>query len=82
MSMRLAREEGIFTGVSGGGSVASAIKVAEKSGKKDLHILTVLPDTAERYLSSVLFESIQADMNEAELKIAQSTPSFQLENKK
>ncbi len=82
MSHRLAREEGIFTGISGGASVASAFRVAAASNKKNLHILTVLPDTAERYLSSVLFENISADMNEQERKIAESTPSHILEAKK
>lgn len=82
MSQRLAREEGLFTGVSGGASVASAVKVAERCAaageKRHLHILTVLPDTAERYTSGALFESISADMNAEETKLSLSTPSFQL----
>ena len=41
-------------------------------------ILAMLPDTGERYLSTPLFAEIDADMNEDELKIAKSTPSFQL----
>ena len=41
-------------------------------------ILAMLPDTVERYLSTPLFADIEADMNEAELEIAKSTPSFQL----
>jgi len=39
----------------------------------------MLPDTGERYLSTPLFASIAADMNEEELEIARSTPSFILE---
>ena len=78
MAGRLAREEGVFTGVSGGASVASAMRVAEKATEHNQHILTIVPDTAERYLSSVLFENISADMNEEEKKISASTPSFQL----
>ena len=38
----------------------------------------MLPDTGERYLSTPLFAEIGADMDEAELEIAKSTPSFQL----
>jgi cysteine synthase A len=37
----------------------------------------MLPDTAERYLSTPLFEDIEDDMNEAELKISTSTPNYQ-----
>ena len=38
----------------------------------------MLPDTGERYLSTPLFASIEADMNEEELEITKSTPGFQL----
>lgn len=38
----------------------------------------MLPDTGERYLSTPLFDGIEADMSEEELHIAKSTPSFQL----
>lgn len=38
----------------------------------------MLPDTGERYLSTPLFAAIDPDMDEAELEIAKSTPSFQL----
>ena len=41
-------------------------------------IVAMLPDTGERYLSTPLFASIGADMNEEELEITKSTPSFQL----
>ena len=41
-------------------------------------ILAMLPDTGERYLSTPLFADIPADMNDEELSIAKSTPSFQL----
>ena len=41
-------------------------------------ILAMLPDTSERYMSTPLYESIAADMDEEELEIAKSTPSFQL----
>ncbi|CAH1671353.1 MULTISPECIES: pyridoxal-phosphate dependent enzyme [unclassified Chelatococcus] len=73
----LARKEGIFTGISGGASFAVARQVAEKAPAGSV-ILCMLPDTGERYLSTPMFESIPADMNEEELAIARSTPGFQL----
>lgn len=54
MTRRLAKEEGIFAGMSSGGAVASALKVAEKLNKGV--IVTVICDRGDRYLSSGLFE--------------------------
>lgn len=56
-SRALAREEGIFVGISSGGSFAAARKVAQAAPPGSV-ILTVLADTGERYLSTVLFEGI------------------------
>ncbi|MBR3415343.1 MAG: cysteine synthase A [Clostridia bacterium] len=53
-SKRLAREEGIMCGISSGTNVAAAIKLAEKLGPGKT-VVTVLPDTAERYFSTPLF---------------------------
>ncbi|MCJ7452919.1 MAG: cysteine synthase A [Steroidobacteraceae bacterium] len=53
----LASREGIFCGISAGGTFAAAFKVAEKAPKGAV-ILAMLPDTAERYLSTPLFEGI------------------------
>jgi len=74
----LASKEGILTGISGGATVYAAIETAKKAQKGDV-IVCMLPDTGERYLSTPLFASIAADMNEEELEIARSTPSFILE---
>lgn len=52
---RLAREEGIMCGISSGTNVAAALKLARKLGKGKT-VVTVLPDTAERYFSTPLFE--------------------------
>ena len=51
---RLAREEGLMVGISSGTNVAAALKLAEKLGKGKT-VVTVLPDTAERYFSTPLF---------------------------
>ena len=51
---RLAREEGLACGISGGTNVAAAIRLAEKLGPGKT-VVTVLPDTAERYYSTQLF---------------------------
>lgn len=52
---RLAREEGLMCGISSGTNVAAALKLAQKLGKGKT-VVTVLPDTAERYFSTPLFE--------------------------
>jgi cysteine synthase A len=53
----LASKEGIFCGISSGGTFAAALKVAEKAPKGS-NVLCVLPDTGERYLSTLLFKDI------------------------
>ena len=58
-SLDLAKLEGIFVGISAGATVNAALKVAQKA-KKGSVLLAMLPDTAERYLSTSLF----ADINE------------------
>lgn len=73
-SQSLARNEGILTGISGGATVWAAIETAKKAPEGSV-VVCMLPDTGERYLSTPLFASIEADMNEEELKIARSTPS-------
>ena len=54
-SKDLAKKEGLMCGISGGTNVAAAIKLAKKLGKGKT-VVTVLPDTAERYFSTPLFE--------------------------
>jgi cysteine synthase A len=56
-SRSLARNEGIFCGISAGGTFAAALKVAESAPEGSV-ILAMLPDTGERYLSTVLFEGV------------------------
>lgn len=76
MSLRLASEEGLFTGISGGSTVQAAVQVAENA-KKGTSILAMLPDTGERYMSTPLFADVAADMNEEEQKLSESTPFAQ-----
>ena len=52
---KLAREEGLMCGISSGTNVAAALKLAEKLGEGKT-VVTILPDTAERYFSTSLFE--------------------------
>lgn len=52
---RLAKEEGLMCGISSGTNVAAALKLAEKLGEGKT-VVTILPDTAERYFSTPLFE--------------------------
>ncbi|MEQ1512794.1 MAG: cysteine synthase A [Lysobacteraceae bacterium] len=54
---RLAAEEGIFVGISAGATAAAAIKAAESAPEGSV-LLTMLPDTGERYLSTFLFEGV------------------------
>jgi cysteine synthase A len=54
----LARREGVFCGISAGGTFAGALEVAAKAPEGSV-ILAMLPDTGERYLSTVLFEGME-----------------------
>jgi cysteine synthase A len=58
MARRLAREEGILAGVSAGAAVAAAVRIGHQPEMNGKMIVAVLPDSGERYLSSVLFEGI------------------------
>jgi cysteine synthase A len=76
-SRRLAAQEGIFTGISGGSTFAVAMRLAEKAPEGSV-MLVMLPDTGERYLSTPLFEGIEEDMTEEEREISMSTPSARM----
>jgi cysteine synthase A len=77
MSNELATKEGIFVGISAGGTFAGALKVAAEAPKGST-ILAMLPDTGERYLSTPLFANVPTDMTEEEVKISRSTPAAQM----
>ena len=75
LSRELARQEGIFVGITAGATFAGALKIAE-SAPKGTTLLAMLPDTGERYLSTPLFADVPADMTEEERAIALSTPLY------
>ena len=63
----LAQKEGIFTGISGGATFAVARQIAERAPAGSV-ILCMLPDTGERYMTTPLFDGIEAEMNEEETR--------------
>ena len=62
-SKKLARQEGIFTGISGGATMLAALQVSETAPKNSTFCV-MLPDTGERYLSSPLFADITEDSDD------------------
>jgi cysteine synthase len=77
-SKELARKEGIFVGISSGGTFAAALQVAA-AAPQGATILCMLPDTGERYLSTPLFADVAVDMTPEEVEISRSTPSAWLQ---
>ncbi|HVJ15120.1 MAG TPA: pyridoxal-phosphate dependent enzyme, partial [Polyangiaceae bacterium] len=78
LARELARREGIFTGISGGATLAGALTVCAEA-PQGTTLLCMLPDTGERYLSTPLFESIASEMDDEELELARSTRSCRFE---
>lgn len=58
MALRLMREEGILCGISCGAAMAAAVRLAEKPEMQGKTIVVILPDSGERYLSSMLFSDL------------------------
>jgi cysteine synthase len=58
MARRLAREEGILSGISCGAAMTAAVRLAREPGNKGKTIVVILPDAGERYLSGALFEGL------------------------
>jgi cysteine synthase A len=77
-SRKLAQQEGIFTGISGGATFAIAMQKAEQA-EPGAVILCMLPDTGERYMSTPLFDGIPTEMTEEETALSLSTPSCHME---
>jgi len=80
MSRRLARDEGIFCGTSGGATFSGAVRLAE-TAPPNTTILCMLPDTGERYLSTPLFEGVPEQMSDEEMEISRSTPGYRFDIK-
>ena len=72
----LATKEGIFVGTSAGATFTAALQVAREA-EKGTTILCMLPDTGERYMTTPLFDGIEAEMNDEELALSRSTPGYQ-----
>ncbi len=72
-SQELAAKEGLFVGITSGATFAGALKVAA-AAPKGANILAMLPDTAERYLSTPLFADVPVEMTAEEEAIWRSTP--------
>ncbi len=58
MARRLAREEGIMTGISGGAATTAAVRIAQEPEFAEKTIVVILPDAGERYLSTALFDGV------------------------
>jgi cysteine synthase len=58
MARRLARDEGILSGISCGAAMVAAVRLAREPGSKGKTIVVILPDAGERYLSGALFEGL------------------------
>jgi len=78
LSHELATREGIFAGISSGATLAAALEIA-RSAPDGASILCMLPDTAERYLSTPLFADIPAEMTPEEIEISRSTPRYRFD---
>jgi cysteine synthase A len=78
LARELARQEGIFCGISAGATVAGALEIA-RTAAPGANVLCMVPDTGERYLSTPLFDGVDAEMSAEELEISRSTPGFRFD---
>jgi cysteine synthase A len=74
LARALAREEGIFVGISSGATFAGALEICRRAPAGST-VLCMLTDTGERYLITPLFADVGAEMDAEELALSRSTPS-------
>ena len=65
MALRLAKDEGILSGISSGAAAAVAVRLAQRAENQSKMIVAILPDSGERYLTSALFEGSFSDLESA-----------------
>jgi len=70
----LAKQEGIFAGITSGATLAAAISVAKRAPRGS-KVLCMLPDTGERYLSTPLCEDLAEEMTKEEVTLSKSPPN-------
>ena len=78
LAKALAQEEGIFCGISSGATLAGALEIAKVAPDGSV-IVCMLPDTGERYLSTNLFNDVEAEISDDEVEISKSTPGFRFD---
>ncbi|MEO1679756.1 MAG: pyridoxal-phosphate dependent enzyme [Pseudomonadota bacterium] len=74
----LATREGILCGISGGATLAAALRVAD-TAPAGSSILAMIPDTGERYMSTILFDEVAETMSDEEMEISRSTPGYRFD---